>query len=237
MNFKNLLGRYLISEPFTFQFFDAADQVKATDALMNFFENIHLQSGLTEVSQDQINDYILTNLYGFGFKTVGNFHKAFTPAMKEMAIGSFAILEGLKGNAGIVIPIYAALGWTVLYTNHIAENVVDIVLDPPPAPEDYQTPAAFTKQAGVINPWLEYYYTVAGTRLSVNGFFNTFSPCVCHIENIDLDLTFLTTILFSSVCRLRLHTISFDPHFETTIAFDASHCHIANTSFAVEWLP
>jgi hypothetical protein len=228
MEFKNVIGRYFASEPFLFQFIDSADQVKATAALMNFFENIHLQSELTTVEQDQLDNYVLTNLYGFYFKDTADFIRLFTPEMKRMAIGSFAILEGQKGNSNIVIPAYEALGWTVTFDLHALENVIDVTLDP------FVVDPVFTRQAAIVNPWLEYYYTLAGVRISVNGFFNQFDDCVDHMAVIDFTPYFLTTIMFPK-CINHIHNDSFEVHFETQVEFDDSQCHIANIYFDVDW--
>jgi len=178
MNYKNLLCRYFLRDDFIFQFFDSADQVKATDALVNFFDNIHIQSNLS--IKDTIVDDVFVNLFGSHVKHFSNL----TLDHKKLIIGSFAVLEGLKGNTQILTMVYSALGWDITIAPQLAGMVYDLIPTTGSATD-------FAVLAAIISPFLEYYYIPAGIRLATNGYYLSFANYECKIGVTNFEIAWM----------------------------------------------
>ncbi len=151
MKLKRLLPRYYAQTDTINQLVEAVDSIRAEDELLQFFDNISVDTNLTDL-KSQIVDYIAVNLYGSRIK---NYNLTEDDKIKICSI--FAMLEDLKGNIGVITRLYKRFGWDVLVTRILGDGgyryrVLPVITTAPGTAEE------FNNLALRLNPFLERYY-------------------------------------------------------------------------------
>lgn len=156
MKLSRLLPRYFAKTDNIRQLVEAVDSVIAEDDILNFFDNISVETNKTDL-EDQIINLIMTNFYG---TRINNFN--LTVDEKKYIITIFAMLEDYKGNLKVITRLYKRFDWDVEIIK-ISANTFKVIPNLVTAPG---TEEEFLYLAQKLNPFLEMYYIPIGFYLT-----------------------------------------------------------------------
>lgn len=147
MKLINIIPSYYAKTESIKQLIEAADSVIAEEELLNYFQNISIETSLEDI-ETQIIDMIFVDFYGTRVKQF-----SLTTDDKKRICGIFAMLEDRKGNLDLLYFIYEHFGWNITV---VKESEFIFRIEPKLPLQG--TIEEFQELFSRLNPFIERYY-------------------------------------------------------------------------------